>query len=69
MTWPARSTTATAVLKPFDLHSASAPSAIVFARGRSQNDSNIYTVNADGTDLTQVTHGGADSSRAGARTH
>jgi Tol biopolymer transport system component len=36
---------------------------IVFARGTSSdNDSNIYTVNADGTDLTQVTHGGADSS-------
>jgi Tol biopolymer transport system component len=36
---------------------------IVFARGTSpDNDSNIYTVNADGTDLTQVTSGGADSS-------
>jgi len=36
---------------------------IVFARGTSpDNDSNIYTVNADGSDLTQVTHGGADSS-------
>jgi TolB protein len=35
---------------------------IVFARGTSaDNDSNIYTVNADGTGLTQVTHGGADS--------
>jgi TolB protein len=36
---------------------------IVFTRGTSpDNDSNIYTVNADGTDLTQVTHGGGDSS-------
>ena len=36
---------------------------IVFARGTSAGqDSNIYTVNADGTDLTQVTHGGADES-------
>jgi TolB protein len=36
---------------------------IVFARGTSSdNDSTIYTVNADGTDLNQVTHGGADSS-------
>jgi TolB protein len=36
---------------------------IVFARGTSpDSDSNVYTVNADGTDLTQVTHGGADSS-------
>lgn len=36
---------------------------VVFARGTSSdNDSNIYTVNADGTDLTRVTHGGADSS-------
>jgi Tol biopolymer transport system component len=35
---------------------------IVFARGTSlDSDSNTYTVNADGTDLTQVTHGGADS--------
>jgi Tol biopolymer transport system component len=34
---------------------------IVFARGTSgDNDSNIYTVNADGTNLTQVTHGGRD---------
>jgi TolB protein len=36
---------------------------IVFARGTSpDSDSNIYTVNADGTNLTQLTHGGADSS-------
>jgi TolB protein len=36
---------------------------IIFARGKSfDEDSNIYTINADGTDLTQVTHGGADSS-------
>jgi TolB protein len=35
---------------------------IVFARGTSaESDSNIYTVNPDGTDLTQLTHGGADS--------
>src|SRR5688572_23983315 len=33
-TWPARSTTAAAVLKPFDLHSARVASAIVFARAR-----------------------------------
>jgi Tol biopolymer transport system component len=34
---------------------------IVFARGTSgDNDSNIYTVNSDGTNLTQVTHGGRD---------
>jgi TolB protein len=34
---------------------------IVFARGTSgDNDSNIYTVNIDGTGLTQVTHGGRD---------
>jgi Tol biopolymer transport system component len=33
---------------------------IVFARNTSAN-SNIYTVNADGSGLTQVTHGGADS--------
>jgi Tol biopolymer transport system component len=35
---------------------------LVFARGTSEKDSNIYTVNADGTDLTQITHGDADSS-------
>ena len=36
---------------------------IVFTRGTSGgHDSNIYTVNADGTDLTQVTHGGTDQS-------
>jgi Tol biopolymer transport system component len=36
---------------------------IVFARGTSAGqDSNICTVNADGTDLTQVTHGGTDQS-------
>jgi TolB protein len=35
---------------------------IVFARGTSpDSDSNIYTINADGSGLTQVTHGGADS--------
>jgi Tol biopolymer transport system component len=35
---------------------------IVFARGTSpDNDSNVYTVNADGSGLTHVTHGGADS--------
>jgi TolB protein len=34
---------------------------IIFSRGTSgDNDSNIYTVNADGTHLTQVTHGGRD---------
>jgi Tol biopolymer transport system component len=34
---------------------------ITFSRGTSgDTDSNIYTVNADGTDLTQVTHGGRD---------
>jgi hypothetical protein len=34
---------------------------IVFSRGTSSdNDSNIYAVNADGTHLTQVTHGGRD---------
>jgi Tol biopolymer transport system component len=34
---------------------------IVFARGTyGDTDSNIYTVNADGTNLTQVTHGGRD---------
>jgi TolB protein len=34
---------------------------IVFARGTSgDNDSNIYTVNIDGTGLTQVTHGERD---------
>ena len=34
---------------------------IVFSRGTSgDNDSNIYTVNADGTNLTQVTHGVRD---------
>jgi TolB protein len=34
---------------------------IVFARGTSgDDDSNIYTVNPDGTGLTQVTHGGRD---------
>jgi TolB protein len=34
---------------------------IVFARGTSgDNDNNLYTVNADGSDLTQVTHGGRD---------
>jgi hypothetical protein len=31
MIWPARSTTAAAVLKPFDLHSAMVPSAMAFA--------------------------------------
>jgi TolB protein len=36
---------------------------IVFTRGTSAgHDSNIYTVNPDGTDLTQVTHGGTDQS-------
>ena len=34
---------------------------IVFARGTSgDSDSNIYTVNSDGTNLTQVTDGGRD---------
>jgi len=34
---------------------------IVFARGTSgDSDSNIYTVNSNGTNLTQVTHGGRD---------
>ena len=33
ITWPARSTTATAVRKTFSLHAASAASAIVFAIG------------------------------------
>jgi Tol biopolymer transport system component len=34
---------------------------IVFARGTSvDTDSNICTVNSDGTNLTQVTHGGRD---------
>jgi Tol biopolymer transport system component len=36
-------------------------SKIVFARGTdADTDSNIYTVNADGSGLTQVTHGGRD---------
>jgi TolB protein len=36
---------------------------IVFSRGTSgDNDSNIYTVNVDGSGLTQVTHGGRDQS-------
>ncbi len=34
---------------------------IIFAKGTSgDSDSNIYTVNVDGTGLTQVTHGGRD---------
>jgi TolB protein len=34
---------------------------IIFSRGTSgDNDSNIYTVDADGTNLTQITHGGRD---------
>jgi TolB protein len=34
---------------------------IVFSRGTSgDDDSNIYAVNVDGTNLTQVTHGGRD---------
>jgi len=34
---------------------------IIFARGTSgDQDSNIYTVDVDGTGLTQVTHGGTD---------
>ena len=34
---------------------------IIFSRGTSgDSDSNIYTVDADGTNLTQITHGGRD---------
>jgi Tol biopolymer transport system component len=35
---------------------------IVFARGIPDTDSSIYTINADGSGLTQVTHGGRDDS-------
>ena len=35
---------------------------IVFARGKSLDaDGNIYTINADGTGLTQITHGGGET--------
>jgi hypothetical protein len=34
----------------------------VFVRGDSALRRNIYTVNADGSGLTQVTHGAADES-------
>ena len=41
---------------------------IVFARGTSgDDDSNIYTVNPDGTGLTKVTHGGRDQAPDWAR--
>lgn len=35
---------------------------IVFGRGDDALGNNVYTVNADGSGLTQVTHGGADQS-------
>ncbi len=48
----------------FDPHWSPDGKKIVFTRGdRTSPDdvSNIYTVNADGTGLTQVTHGGSDN--------
>jgi len=39
---------------------------IVFGRGDDELGRNVYSVNTDGSGLTQVTHGGADQSNEGA---